>query len=67
MNPLGCSIGESKGNVYDNAIVAELERNCDGLGFRLGPRFGWALRASGGTKNEDGESRCESHRKIVAG
>jgi len=64
---LGCSIGESKVNVNDDSVVAQLEGNGDRLGLRLVSRFGCALGERCGIENEEGESCRKSHGKIVAG
>jgi len=54
MYALGCSIGESKVNVYDYAVVGELEGNGDGLGLRRGWKCGCSLLRGGGAESEDG-------------
>ncbi len=69
-NTLSCSIRESKVNIDDDAVVAELEGNGDRLGLRLGREFGGVLREGGsaehGAQNESELRPRLSHREIVA-
>lgn len=64
------SIRESKFNIDDDTVVAQLEGNGDRLGLRLGREFGRALRegcgAEHGPQNERDLRPRLSHREIVA-
>jgi hypothetical protein len=67
VNLLGRAVGQREAYVNENAVVIESHWNCDGATFGLRHEPRSVLGESGSTEKEDGSSRIELHRKIVAG